>query len=156
MQKRRRPGEKTSPTVPTNPVGYPLDADKRLRARAAFMGQSLGEACHSSRERFPPCVSRMETFVAHTKCDSRPGEIPSDKERELALNIADTQAGKKRNPSWSEMLAEEIDRVVIEDLLERLTVARAARPRAAVQEYAEKYRRMHARLALGTLSEAPY
>lgn len=155
MQKRRRPGERVKKYQRTSPSGYPLDADRRLRARAAFHGQSLGEACRSAKEDFPHYLANAESYVARTRCDLRPGQ-PTGQEIDLMLRLSDVQAGKARNPAWSEMLAREIQRVSVLTLREQISKARRARQTAAVQEYAERYRERMAPLDLGAIEAVPY
>ncbi len=155
MQQRRRPGERARMHPEVSPSGYPLDADKRLRARAVLHGQSLGEACRSSREHFPHYLANAESYVASTRCDVRPGEV-SQHEIDLMLRLADVRAGKARNPSWNEMLAREIQRVVEETIREKISDARRARQRAAVQEYGQRYSERMAPVDPRAISEAPY
>jgi hypothetical protein len=156
MQKRRRPGERVKKRHDVSPSGYPLDADRRLRARAVLHGQSLGEACRSTTERFPHYLTNAESYVARTRCDLRPGGEPTEHEIELMLQLADVQAGRRHNPAWGEMLGREIQRVVGLTLQEQISRVRRARQRAAVQEYSQKYRESNAPLDLRSIEGVPY
>ena len=155
MQNRRRPGERARTHSPHSPSGYPLDADKRLRARAAFLRQSLGEACRKA-EKFPCCIQQAESFVGRERADCRPGEMPTQREAQLMIDIEDTRAGRRRNTNLSVMLADEIDAYVVQYLSDELSVAIRARPRAAVQELAESILRSRAPLATDALEDVPY
>ena len=155
MQKRRRPGERVKKHQDVSPSGYPLDADRRLRARASFHRQSLGEACRSTKERFQHNLANAESYVARTWCDLRPGE-PTEHEIDLMLRLADVRAGQRHNPVWGEMLGRDIQRVVDRTLMEKISEARRARQRAAVQEYGQRYRERMAPLDLRTIEAVPY
>jgi hypothetical protein len=156
MARRRRPGERAKTHRPESLGGYPLDADKRLRAKAAFLRQSLGDACHAATEQFPCCVQRSESFLGREKADCRPGEILTDREIQLMIDVADRRKGWRRSNDLPAMLADEIERAILQPYMRNLARARRARQRAAVHELSERIRISHAPLAADALEDVPY
>lgn len=72
------------------------------------------------------------------------------------IEVADRRERWRRSNDLPAMLADEIERVIIEPHLQELARARRARQMAAVHELAEHIRKSCAPLAADALDDVPY